>query len=170
MYYHPYTPYHGYYSYRLNSTDELNEGLYKWGKFTFSNDAEKEAFIFYLDKESGDAYILSFPALTTSRVNVSDIKSFKVMEKPPKAEGEGQNGGGQEEQEQQQGSLEGGQNGGQGGSGGQNGGSEGQNGGSGGGQNGGSGGQGGQGGQNGGTGGQNGGSGGGQSPFGEMPG
>ena len=102
-------PYQMYNQYRLSSTDELNEGLYKWVKVTFTNGTEKEVFIFYLDKPSGAVFMLSFPTLTTSQVNVNDIKSLEVLNEPPKfeeeeaaaPESEGQNGdGGQEEQEQ----------------------------------------------------------------------
>jgi hypothetical protein len=106
--YNPYPypyPYQMYNQFRLSSTDELNEGLYKWVKLTFTNGTEKEAFIFYLDKQSGAVFILSFPQLTTSRANVNDIKSFDVMTEPPKMEeeappeSEGQTGGTEGDQE-----------------------------------------------------------------------
>ncbi len=110
MNYHHYPyPYQMYNQYRLSSTDELNAGLYKWVRVTFTNGTEKEVFIFYLDKPSGAVFMLSFPGLTTSQVNVNDIKSFEALKEPPKLEEEeavspesdGQNGdGGQEEQEQ----------------------------------------------------------------------
>ncbi|MRX54618.1 hypothetical protein GJU41_11610 [Bacillus idriensis] len=102
MNYYPY-PYQMYNQFRLSSTDELNEGLYKWVKLTFINGTEKEAFVFYLDKPSGAVFILSFPALTTSQVNVNDIKSFEVMPKPPKMEEEApQEEEGQTEAEEQE--------------------------------------------------------------------
>ncbi|UAL51705.1 hypothetical protein LIT32_21605 [Bacillus sp. CMF21] len=108
MNYNPYPypyPYQMYNQFRLSSTDELNEGLYKWVKLTFTNGTEKEAFIFYLDKQSGAVFILSFPQLTTSQANVNDIKSFEVMPEPPKMEEEApqesevQNGGTEGDQE-----------------------------------------------------------------------
>ncbi|MGG4488457.1 hypothetical protein [Metabacillus idriensis] len=103
MNYYPY-PYQMYNQFRLSSTDELNEGLYKWVKLTFTNGTEKEAFVFYLDKPSGAVFILSFPALTTSQVNVNNIKSVEVLPKPPKMEEEEapQEEEGQTEEEEQE--------------------------------------------------------------------